>query len=197
MSYKLEKPYTDKEHADFIVLHNHQNGRKIEETFNALYALEADEILQDGQPVKNPDYENEQLDIAKKLKLEENKTAYEKALKSGITYKKTLFDCDTLAAVRITAQLVAVQTSVISTEETIDWFDYNYRPVTLTIPEFMDFAGLVTLNTRRIETLNCSFNTKIETAKTIDDINAIEINYTLTEEINNNTNSTESEVINE
>jgi hypothetical protein len=30
MSYKLEQPYTDKQRADFIVLHNHQNGRKIE-----------------------------------------------------------------------------------------------------------------------------------------------------------------------
>ena len=61
MSYILQKPYTDKQRADFIVLHNHQNCRKIEETSAALYALEEDEIMQDGQPVKNPDYESEQL----------------------------------------------------------------------------------------------------------------------------------------
>ena len=60
MSYKLEKPYTEKECADFIVLHNHNNGRKIEETADALFALEANEMMQNGVPVINPDYEQEQ-----------------------------------------------------------------------------------------------------------------------------------------
>ena len=32
MSYKLEKPYTETEYADFVVLHSHTNGRLIEET---------------------------------------------------------------------------------------------------------------------------------------------------------------------
>lgn len=60
MSYKLEKPYTDIEKADFIVFHNHNNGRNIEETENALYALEVNEIMVDGQPQINPNYEREQ-----------------------------------------------------------------------------------------------------------------------------------------
>lgn len=177
MSYILQKPYTDKQRADFIVLHNHQNCRKIEETSAALYALEEDEIMQDGQPVKNPDYESEQLANAKETKLTENKTAYDAALKAGVTYKGELFDCDTLAAVRIMGQMVAAQAQAIADEETIDWFDYNYKPVTLTISEFMELAGLVTLNTRRIETLNCGFNTAVENAQTIEEIEAIEIDY--------------------
>lgn len=177
MSYILQKPYTNKQRADFIVLHNHNNGRKIEETSAALYALEADEIMQDGQPVKNPAYEAEQLANAKEIKLAENKTAYDAALKAGVTYKGELFDCDTLAAVRIMGQMVAAQTQAIADEETIDWFDYNYKPVTLTISEFMELAGLVTLNTRRIETLNCGFNTAVENAQTIEEIEAIEIDY--------------------
>ena len=32
MSYKLEKPYTETEYADFVVLHSHTNGKLIEET---------------------------------------------------------------------------------------------------------------------------------------------------------------------
>ena len=71
MSYKLNKPYTDKDRADFIVLHNHNNGRIIEETETALYALEPDEIMQEGLPVKNPDYETEQLAYAKESKTQE------------------------------------------------------------------------------------------------------------------------------
>ena len=61
MSYKLDKPYTDKQYADFVVEHNHNNGRTIEETETAVYALEANEMMnEDGMPVINPNYEAEQ-----------------------------------------------------------------------------------------------------------------------------------------
>ena len=45
MSYTLEKPYTDIQYADFVVEHNHQNGRDIEITEDAVYALEANEMM--------------------------------------------------------------------------------------------------------------------------------------------------------
>ena len=177
MSYKLDKPYTDDERADFIVLHNHNNRRLIEETDDAIYALEPGEKLENGEVVPDTDYPARQLAEAKAAKLAQNKEAYEAALKSGVTYKNTLFDCDTLAAVRIMGQMVATQSAAIAAEDTIDWFDYNYIPVTLTIPEFMELAGLVTLNTRRIETLNCGYNTAIEAAQTTAELDAIEISY--------------------
>ena len=61
MSYKLDKPYTDEEYANFVVEHNHNNGRVIEETETAVYALEANEMMnEDGMPVINPNYEAEQ-----------------------------------------------------------------------------------------------------------------------------------------
>lgn len=59
MSYKLEKPYTDIQRADFVVEYNHRQGLKIETYDGNLYALEPDEILQEGIVVKNPDYETE------------------------------------------------------------------------------------------------------------------------------------------
>ncbi len=59
MSYKLEKPYTDIQRADFVVEYNHRQGLKIETFDGNLYALEPDEILQEGIVVKNPDYETE------------------------------------------------------------------------------------------------------------------------------------------
>lgn len=177
MSYKLDKPYTDDERADFIVLHNYNNRRLIEETDDAIYALEPGEKLENGEIVPDTDYPARQLAEAKAAKLAQNKEAYEAALKSGVTYKNTLFDCDTLAAVRIMGQMVATQSAAIAAEDTIDWFDYNYMPVTLTIPEFMELAGLVTLNTRRIETLNCGYNTAIEAAQTMEELDAIVISY--------------------
>ena len=62
MVYKLEQPYTDKQRADFIVLHNHQNGRKIEESVNGeLFALEPYEKLVDCEVIDNTqEYEQEQ-----------------------------------------------------------------------------------------------------------------------------------------
>ena len=64
MSYKLEKTYTSTQRADFIVLHNHQNGRKIEEGANGeLFALEPFEKLVNGQVVDNTaEYEAEQAE---------------------------------------------------------------------------------------------------------------------------------------
>ena len=60
MSYKLEKPYTDFERADFIVEYNHKRGMLIEETDDGtLYALEKNEIMVNGVPEINPNYEEE------------------------------------------------------------------------------------------------------------------------------------------
>ena len=67
MSYKLDKPYTDKQRADFIVEYNHNKGLVIQETDTALYALEANEQWneQTQLPEINPNYEAEQLAQAK------------------------------------------------------------------------------------------------------------------------------------
>jgi len=72
MSYCLEKPYTDTQRADFIVEYNRKNGLKIEETDKNLIALEPNEIIVDGEPVINPDYEQQHFEQVKALKLKEN-----------------------------------------------------------------------------------------------------------------------------
>ena len=60
MAYTLPKPYTDKERIDFIVTYNHMQGLLIEETDEALYALLPNEIMVDGHPEVDPDYEEKQ-----------------------------------------------------------------------------------------------------------------------------------------
>ena len=60
MSYKLDKKgITDIQKADFIVEYNHRQGLKIEETEDAIYALEKNEIIVSGEPQINPNYEKE------------------------------------------------------------------------------------------------------------------------------------------
>lgn len=58
MSHELLKPYTEEERINFIVQYNHNMGLLIEETETALYALEANEIMQDGIPIIDPEYDN-------------------------------------------------------------------------------------------------------------------------------------------
>ena len=71
--YKLEKPYTMDERVNFIVTYNHNQGLLIEETEDALYALEVNEIMQDGIPVINPNYEAEKAKEAKLIQIEKIK----------------------------------------------------------------------------------------------------------------------------
>ena len=60
MSYRLEKPYTDNERADFIVKYNHSQGLDIEETEEGMVALEPFEKLVDGIVTDNTEvYETE------------------------------------------------------------------------------------------------------------------------------------------
>ena len=80
MSYKLEYPYTEEEKLDFIVGYNHKQGLRIETVENIVdveyegevesyilkenhptyYALEANEILVDGEVIIDPDYEEKE-----------------------------------------------------------------------------------------------------------------------------------------
>ena len=53
MSYKLNKPYTEKQRMDFIVEYNHNQGLRIEEGVTGLYALEAWELLEGDDVVNN------------------------------------------------------------------------------------------------------------------------------------------------
>jgi hypothetical protein len=91
MSYILEKPFTNIERLNFIVKYNHNKGLTIKETALALYALEANEIMQDGEPIVNPDYEKEQEEKRKEHIQALTCTKRDFALilqKFGITYSQ-------------------------------------------------------------------------------------------------------------
>lgn len=61
MSYKLQKPYTEKQKTDFIFKYNHNQGLRIEKGQNALYALECWELLDGDDVVDNTEvYQAEQ-----------------------------------------------------------------------------------------------------------------------------------------
>lgn len=91
MSHKLEKPYTDKQKADFIVEYNHKLGLKIEETGSGLFAIEDNELMQNGFVIINPNYEKEleQKERERISKLTCTKRNFALMLqKLGITYSQ-------------------------------------------------------------------------------------------------------------
>lgn len=77
MSYKLEKPYTEKQKADFIVEYNHNQGLKIEETNSCLYALNDNEIMENNAPIQNQNYDFEQSKFLKEKQKQQIKLQLE------------------------------------------------------------------------------------------------------------------------
>ena len=60
MGFILEKPCTDIQKNNFIAKHNHRDGLVIKETEAYIFALLPNEIMLNGQPVIDPDYEIKQ-----------------------------------------------------------------------------------------------------------------------------------------
>lgn len=84
MSYKLNKPCTDEQKCVFIITHNHENGLIIEETENAFFALEDNEIMVNGEPQVDPDYETKQAERLKQIRMFELKAQLEEIDKKRV-----------------------------------------------------------------------------------------------------------------
>ena len=69
MSYKLEKPLSIEERANFIVEYNHNQGLRIEETDLAIYALEEWEELIGDDVIDNKETWEEELIQAEKERI--------------------------------------------------------------------------------------------------------------------------------
>ena len=178
MSYKLEKPYTGTQRADFIVEYNHKNGLKIEETDKNLFALEANEIIVDGEPIINPDYENEHLEEVRALKLKEAETkCSEKRYNQTFTVELQEQECefDTTEQTQSDLQTAAIVTSSGSTYD--NWVTNNGVVLNLTTEDvqavFVQFFSLVSpLYTKQLEYVQ-----EINACTTAEEVDAIIINY--------------------
>lgn len=62
MSYMLSKPFSMRERLNFIIEYNHNKGLRIEESENAIYALEDWEFLDNENIISNiSEWEEEQI----------------------------------------------------------------------------------------------------------------------------------------
>ena len=155
---RLSKPYTEEQRIDFIVTQNHQNSYEIKETEEELQAWGADSA--------------DLLVQAKQAKIAENDSVRDEALNAGVTYKEVLFDSDTDQKVN----LLAVVTTM-GDEETIVWFGKDNQPLTCAKEDLINIGGLITQLHSFCWNKNAELKAEINYAETIEEVEAIEINY--------------------
>lgn len=182
MSYKLKKPCTGKQRADFIVKYNHKLGLRIKETESALYALEPDEIMQDGVPVKNPDFEAQQLAEAKQAKYKEANQGAKAYLESG----EALFELTPTQHIeatdgnigKLTAYALAFVTGQLTADDVVYWNTKEDETIALTQEQLS--AVLMGLGAVQAQVWNERFpayKAQLEACTTADEVNAIVIDY--------------------
>lgn len=163
---KLNKPYTEKERMNFIVQYNHRFGYEIRETEEALEAWGSDAA--------------ELLQQAKDKKVAENDIRRDEALNAGVTYRDILFDSDTDQKVNLLAII-----STMSDEDEITWFGKDNQPLLCNKQDLINIGGLITVLHNHCWTLNASIKGAISEAQTIEEVEAIEIDYTIESEVTN------------
>ena len=188
MSYKLEKPYTDKQRADFVVKYNHNQGLIIEETDTALYALEPDEIMQEGVPVKNPDYAAEQLAQARAAKYKEANEGARAYLESG----EALYELEAGKNIeatdgnigKLSAYALGFITGQLGAGDVVYWNTKEDETIALTQEQLGN--ALAGLGAVQAEVWNVKFPAyleMIEACTSADEVRSIVIDYSLPVEL--------------
>lgn len=135
-------------------------------------------IVVEGELVLNPEYEDIMLERVKVSKINENDTARDEALNAGVEYKDVLFDSDTDQKVNLLATVGSM-----SDEDTTIWFGMDNTPLECSKQDLINIGGLITTLHTFCWTRNAEIKYAISEAETIEEVEAIEIDYT-EEELN-------------
>lgn len=186
MSYILEKPYTENEYADFIVLHNHNNRRKIEETETALYALEAWEVLEGDTVVDNTQtYKAEQFALAKEAKIQEaTDKAYSFEEKDAlITVNATNMKTRASGVYHIEGNLtnnikMSAYASTLDDTTVVPWNTKENVNILLNKAACQTLTSLMSQLNAKLWTVDFpAYLAQIDACETVEEINAINIEY--------------------
>ena len=154
----LNKPYTDNERMDFIVHYNHNLGYDIKETETALEAWGFDE--------------KDLLEQAKITKIQDNDVLRDEALIRGVTYNNILFDSDTDQKANLMGAIFQMGDT-----DTIEWFGMNNDSLICTKQDLLNIGNLITELHSFCWAKNAEIKEQINNAKTIEEVENIEINY--------------------
>lgn len=176
MSYTIQKPCTSQEKSNFIVQYNHNQGLEILETETAIYALENDELFQNGAPVKNSEYAAQKLAELKQEKHMENlHKAYQAEETGTVSYKGAVFETTSSNISKLTSQFAMIQAGII---ESIQWLSKDDVQLNLNLDDIMALGLLIAEYTGNIwNNKYLNFKTQINEAETIVDLESINITY--------------------
>ena len=111
---------------------------------------------------------------AKEAKIVENDTTRDEALNQGVIYKNVLFDSDTDQKINLLAIV-----STMSDEDTITWFGKDNIPLICNKQDLIAIGGLITELHSFCWTRNAQIKQAINNATTVEEVEAVEIDYTL------------------
>lgn len=135
----------------------------------------------DIEVVKKTDEEIAAIELnkAKLEKIEGNDYLRDSALNAGVEYKNILFDSDTDQKVNLLATI-----SLLDDETTVVWFGIYNQPLECTKADLINIGGLITELHTFCWTKNAEIKAAINAAETIAELEAIDIDYSLPDEVN-------------
>ena len=122
---------------------------------------------------QTPEYIAEQLKKAKEVKLQENITKRDEYLLAGVVYKDVLFDSDTDQKINLQFYIPNMNDT-----DTVIWFGKDNQQLECTKEDLLAIGGLIGSLTNKVWSVqNPAYIEQINNAKTIEELNAININY--------------------
>lgn len=163
---ELKQPYTENERINFIVEQNHKNGYEIKETENALQAW--------GKT------ETEVLQDLKVSKQKENTRLAKLAVENGhVVFKGAEFETNAQTVGDLTATMLMLQAQQ-DPNATYLWLSKDDKVVELTLEDFGTLGGLIAEYKNTIwQRKYLYFKDLIESATTIEEVDIINIDYTI------------------
>jgi hypothetical protein len=135
-------------------------------------------IIVDFELITIEEKEQRELEKAKQAKLQENEVVREQFLISGVEYKDILWDSDIEQKLNISIQL-----SNMSDEDTVNWVAMDgITSLECTKEDLLNIGALLTQMTAYVwQYKNPQIKTMINNAQTIEEVNAIQIVYDMSE----------------
>ena len=163
----LPIPYTEMERVHFIIEQNHRKGYEIREAESELQAWGPDD--------------NDLLLLKKHEKVQLNDTARDEALYGGVTYQNVLFDSDTDQKINLLATIDTMKDT-----DTMTWYGMDNQGLLCTKQDLVNIGQLIIQLHSYCWNMNAYIKEQIEEAQTIEEVEAIVIDYTMTNEENEN-----------
>lgn len=135
-------------------------------------------IYQDGEIIKNPEWDNIYLEQKKQEKIEENDKNRDVRLNGGVIYNNVLFDSDTDQKINLLATY-----STMTDDNTIVWYGKDNQGLLCTKNDLLAIGNLITKLHNYCWNKNAYIKSQINNANTLEDLNNINISYIIEDNI--------------